>query len=142
MIFFDPYANTEYLPLEPPKAFILVGHCAADCGSLESTIEQSLPGVTVLEADSRDSLIDHIARWSSCAVLLVNRVLDGQFKNDCGVKLIEELITNDDTPAMMLISNYPDAQMAAMNLGALQGFGKSQLHESQTAHLLRQAAIS
>ena len=60
-------------------------------------------------------------------MLLINRVLGWGF-NGGGVELIASLRDGDDAPEMMLISNYADAQQAAVEAGALPGFGKSELH--------------
>ena len=38
---------------------------------------------------------------------------------------------------MMLISNYDDAQQAAVEAGAIRGFGKSSLQDSDTTTLLQ-----
>lgn len=72
-------------------------------------------------------------------LLLINRVIDGDFESTSGVRLIEELSQMSDPPLMMLISNYPEAQNEAVAAGAIRGFGKAQLYLENTASILRGA---
>jgi hypothetical protein len=39
----------------------------------------------------------------------------------------------------MLVSNYPDAQAAAVAAGALPGFGKREIGQPRVAQLIREA---
>ncbi len=70
-------------------------------------------------------------------LLLINRVLDGRFDTDSGIELIRQLAQLPDPPAMMLVSNFPDAQAQAQEAGALPGFGKSELADPSTAEKLK-----
>lgn len=112
--------------------FVLVGHCSADSGSLSRVIHQACPGVRVVSAHSRAEL----ASLAGPRVLLVNRALEGDFAADTGVELIQQLAGERGAPAMLLISNYEDAQAAAVAAGALCGFGKSQLNQPTTKQTL------
>lgn len=116
--------------------FVLVGHCWTDRSVLTSTIAHVFPNATIVRANSTTALDKH--RVDS--VLLVNRVLDGRFGTKSGVELIRQLAEGDTVPAMMLISDYPDAQTEAEAAGALQGFGKSQLRDPQTTEKIVGAA--
>lgn len=116
------------------KNVILVGHCAADSGTLSLLIAQTAPGVAVQRINDDASL----QRASGAdALLLVNRVLEGSFPDGDGVALIKRVNAGANAPAAMLISNYPDAQQAAQAAGALPGFGKSQAWEQPTLQMLR-----
>jgi hypothetical protein len=90
-------------------------------------------------ADDADDLEAELSRAS---VLLVNRVLDGDFGTSSGIELIARLAKAENRPAMLLISNYPEAQQQAIAAGALPGFGKAELYNPRTAELLREAAAS
>ena len=59
------------------------------------------------------------------SLLLINRALDGEFTATDGIELIRQTRNNPHPPAMMLISNYPEAQEEAVKAGAAPGFGKS-----------------
>ncbi len=117
--------------------FILVGHCWADRIGLKSAVKRAVPGARVERADTMAALQKHLGGE---AVFLVNRVLGGGFRTGNGVELIQDLARDGVTPAMILISNYADAQAEAEAAGALPGFGKSQLGDSALADLLGGAA--
>lgn len=119
--------------------FVLVGHCGADSYSLTHAVSRAVPGAKVISADDAASLDRALA---SPAVLLVNRVLDGHFATGSGVDLIATLASRNPKPTMLLISNYADAQAAAVAAGAAPGFGKSQLGLPATVDLLRTLASS
>lgn len=62
-------------------------------------------------------------------LILVNRILDDDGSSD-----IELIRSRRGEPAgaavpVMLVSNVPDAQRAAISFGALPGFGKSELND-------------
>jgi hypothetical protein len=73
-------------------------------------------------------------------LVLVNRVIDGDGAS--GVDFIAELRKVDGAPCAMLISDYPDAQAAAVANGAVAGFGKSSLGSAEVGQRLRQALHS
>jgi len=115
---------------------LLVGHCGLDSGSLHQLVRSAKADVSVIMVNSQAEL-DRQA--NADALLLVNRVLDGAFEADDGIDLIGRLAKNGAKPAMMLISNYPDAQAAAVEAGAMPGFGKSQAGSQQTVTMVREA---
>ena len=115
------------------KKVVLVGHCGADTGTLEYAVSQAAPGVAIDSAHTAAELKD----IKGDALLLVNRVLDGSFETGSGVDLIAKLAKRADAPAMMLISNYPDAQEQAVKAGARPGFGKANAFDKATAELIR-----
>ena len=65
-------------------------------------------------------------------LVLVNRVLD--LDESSGLDLIRTLMGDGDLGdvPVMLVSNYPDAQDAAVELGASRGFGKADLQTPMT----------
>ncbi|MCA9295938.1 MAG: hypothetical protein KC983_05460 [Phycisphaerales bacterium] len=122
---------------ESARTFVLVGHCGPDMFMLRSAVGRLMPGVPIELANDHASLAVHL---HSGAVLLVNRVLDGQFNMSSGVDLIAQISAADDAPVAMLISNFPEAQDAAVAAGARPGFGKSALYDDETAERIRSAA--
>lgn len=72
-------------------------------------------------------------------LLLINRVLDGNFSNTSGLDLIDSVVTASPQARVMLVSNFADAQQQAIERGALPGIGKSTLRSPQTKERIRSA---
>src|SRR5439155_18491264 len=75
-------------------------------------------------------------------LVLFNRELGYGFSVTQGVRVIEHLRKVSPNLKMMLVTNYPDAQAAAIAAGALPGFGKRELGTTRVAQLLRDAIVS
>ena len=114
---------------------VLVGHCGPDEWMLRSAVERALPGVRIEAVHDEASLEPHL---SAGRVLLVNRVLDGGFANTSGLDVIAMAVPRGSTA--LLVSNFEDAQQAAVAAGAHEGFGKSQLNHPKTAEILQAAS--
>jgi two-component system chemotaxis response regulator CheY len=102
-----------------------VGQCAFDHRAITRHLERTF-GAEVFGADSFDEAIEAI-RSEPFALVLVNRISD--LDGAPGLDLIRRLKADPRLALVpvMLVSNYPDAQREAEALGALPGFGKSDL---------------
>jgi len=116
---------------------LLVGHCTPDAYALKSAVRRALgePEVIAVNDDA-----DLAAKLRVASLLLVNRALDGDFPDDTGVELIAR-VASSGIPAM-LVSNFADAQAAALAAGARSGFGKKDLNSEKAAALIRSAIAS
>jgi len=115
---------------------VLVGHCGADQFMLQRAVSQALGDVvSVTSVNDWDTLV---AGGGPGSLMLVNRVLDGRFGTGSGVELIGRLCGQPDPPVTVLVSNFEDAQEQAVGVGALRGFGKSDLNTPTVAGLLKQ----
>src|ERR1700678_2730956 len=121
----------------PKKKVGLVGHCGPDSSYLRMTIGSIDRGVQILAADDDDSLSRLLG--GGVSLLLFNRVLDFGFDEKEGIAIIRKLHKHDPNLKMMLVSNYPEAQAAAVAAGALPGFGKRDLGSPRVKELLRAA---
>jgi ActR/RegA family two-component response regulator len=72
-------------------------------------------------------------------LLLLNRTLDFGFDDDEGIAIIRKLRPQYPNVKMMLVSNYAEAQAAAVAEGALPGFGKRELNTPRVAEMIREA---
>ena len=72
-------------------------------------------------------------------LVLLNRQLDYGFETDEGVELIKRLRAKNPALKAMLVSNYPEAQQAALQAGAVEGFGKREIGSPKVSDLLRTA---
>ena len=119
------------------KTIVLVGHCGPDMFMLKSAIGRFVPGAPIETVNDAKTLNDY---RNPGAVLLVNRELDGEFSTPSGIELIREVCAGDDPPAAVLISNFEEAQAQAVEAGASEGFGKSELYDEQTGQILNRLA--
>lgn len=113
---------------------LLVGHCMPDSFGLTRVVRQAAPGADVRRVNSDKALHK---RLDEAALLLINRELDGRFSFAEGVPLIRHLRDEGVSIPIMLISNFPDAQDAAVSAGAIRGFGKRDLRDPATVELLQ-----
>jgi two-component system chemotaxis response regulator CheY len=119
------------------KKVLDVGQCDYDHGNI-SRLLQSHFRVAVDRAHTPG---DALARLASIRydLVLLNRVFDHD--GSAGLDLLRQL-KNDDRLRhlpVMLITNYEDVQEQAVELGALPGFGKADLHDQRTLERLRGA---
>jgi len=117
------------------QVVVLVGHCGPDEWMLRSAIGRALPEAMIRVAHSDAEFQAALAAGSLC---LLNRVLDGAFDDPHGQDLIERTLASG--AKAMVVSNFEETHDAAVQAGALRGFGKAAVNEAATAELL-QAAI-
>ena len=114
-------------------SILLVGHCSPDAWAMRSALGSLIPGADVETANDQKTLERLLPQ---ARLLLVNRVLDGRFDAEDGLEMIAQL---KGRAALMLVSNLPDAQAAAIAAGALPGFGKRDLYADETRKRLAAA---
>lgn len=126
----------------PSPTVILVGHCGPDSTYLRLAVQKALPESPLRAAhtpEELDRLLAAIPGESPQPLLLINRVLEPGFPTDSGVELIEDLHRKRPLARKILVSNYPDAQAAAIAAGALPGFGKRDIGSPKLIALLQSA---
>lgn len=121
------------------RTIVLVGHCGPDMFMLKSALGRAAADAPIVTVNDSKSLDEYLNNES---VLLVNRELDGSFDTQNGVELIKQIVQQENSPIIMLISNYQDAQAEAVAAGARKGFGKSDLYDESTTQALRDAVAS
>lgn len=114
-----------------------VGQCGFDHGRISRHLQQTL-AVEVEGADGPDDALAALRR-EPFHLVLVNRVSDAD--GAPGIELIRRLKSDPALAELpvMLVSNFADAQAEAVALGALPGFGKSELTAAATTDRLRTA---
>ena len=120
-----------------PKKVALVGHCGPDSSYLRMTIAKAGRDIQVLSADD-DGELKRVLD-GGVDLLLLNRQLDYGFDEQEGVALIRKLRAAHPRVKLMMVSNYPDTQAAAVAAGALPGFGKRELSSPRVLELIRGA---
>lgn len=119
---------------EAAKKIVLVGHCVPDSFMLKGVIEKAVRGAHVVRANSDAEL----SRESEgAALLVVNRVLDGEFSDEAGFSVVRAFAGGE--ARTMLISNFPEALAESERLGAQPGFGKKTAGSEEAAKRLQMA---
>lgn len=119
------------------KKVALIGHCGPDSSFLRLAINKAIPGVQLLAADDDQEL--KAALDGGVDLALFNRQLDFGFDDTEGVSVIRKLGRSYPATKMMLVSNFADAQAAAVGAGALPGFGKREIGGARVTQLLKDA---
>ncbi len=120
------------------KKVLLVGHCGADSTYLRLAVKKAVPEVQIEMAEDTQSLSAALES-KTVDLILFNRELDYGFDSVEGVEVIRSLQLAYAKVPMMLVSNYPEAQQAAVAAGAVPGFGKRELGSPRVTALLRDA---
>ena len=118
------------------KRIVLVGHCGPDAFALRSAMQSIAPGAIVETATDEEGA--YRAAIAS-DLLVVNRLLDGEFTSPSGIELIRDLSLRGVGARIMLVSNYREAQADAEAAGAVPGFGKRDMYAETTRHRVREA---
>ena len=119
------------------KKVALIGHCGPDSSYLRMAVMQASKGVKVVGTDEREEL--HKLIEDGVDLLLFNRELGYGFDEEKGVDVIRRLRAEHPELKMMLVTNYPDVQQAAITAGALPGFGKREIGSPRVVQLLKDA---
>jgi DNA-binding NarL/FixJ family response regulator len=104
-------------------------------------VKKALPEVSIVSADDSREL-SRALEATDPALVLFNRELGYSFDPSTGVETIELLRRSYPNLKMILVSNYTEAQQAAVAAGALPGFGKRELGTPRVLELLRDALSS
>ena len=111
-----------------------IGNCDADHMFLESMFQSNF-GATLLRAHRLDDAQDKI-KGNTVDLILINRLLDTDGSE--GMDVLRKLKSDPESqniPAM-IITNYEEHQEAAMDEGAVRGFGKSALRSEETRKVI------
>jgi DNA-binding NarL/FixJ family response regulator len=128
---------TELSSNQGPRRILLVGHCGPDSTYLRSAVRSALGDVQIVMVDDNAQLQQALAGGAD--LVLLNRDLGYGLEPASGVEMIATLRQQLPALRMMLVSNYPDAQAAAVAAGALAGFGKRQIGTPRVGQVLRDA---
>jgi CheY-like chemotaxis protein len=112
-----------------------IGQCGFDDSRLSGLVRDTL-GASMDRAHSAGDAIRKLAE-KRYDLVLVNRIFDGDGQS--GVAFVSEIRRQENPPPVILISDYADAQQAAVANGAMPGFGKSSLSSPETAERLKKA---
>jgi len=112
------------------KRVLDVGNCAPDHAAMRAFLSGHFDCEVAQTHGMDDTFI--ALRSESYDLVLVNRKLDQDYSD--GLNIIRAIKADADlaeTPCM-LVTNFPEAQAAAEEAGALRGFGKLEFGLPQT----------
>ncbi len=117
-----------------PSRVLSVGQCVPDDGAILQFLSTHFDVQLVRSADAEDALAR--IRTEPFDLILVNRKLDIDYSD--GLDVIRSIQADPDinTTPVMLISNYPDAQEKAVQIGAELGFGKMEFDKPEVVERL------
>ncbi len=117
------------------KSVLAIGNCSYDHRNLAAAIRAHFDA-EVRAAATAEEALRHLAE-ASFDLVLVNRVLE--VDRSCGIDLVRQIKADPRHSgiAVMLISNFPDAQAEAVTAGANPGFGKKALDCPETVKRLQ-----
>ncbi|RIK74447.1 MAG: response regulator [Planctomycetota bacterium] len=117
------------------KRVLDVGNCAMDHSMIKRFLTGHF-GCEVIQADAADDALAAL-RQRQVDLVLVNRKLDVDYSD--GVDVIRQIKAEPQFAGVpvMLVTNYPEHQQLAVQLGAQRGFGKLELEQPATIERLR-----
>jgi DNA-binding response OmpR family regulator len=117
------------------KKILDVGNCGPDFGAVSRFLTANFD----CQVDQADKLDDTQAklRDGNYALVLINRKLDCDYTD--GIEILKALKADAELQSVpvMLITNLPEHQEAAVAAGAERGFGKLEFEKAETLQQLR-----
>lgn len=106
------------------RRILNVGQCGFDHSNISRYLSRGFDA-EVARADDFEEAVTKLRNGGHFDLVLVNRVTDSD--GSMGLDLIRTLKADAELAKVpvMLVSNYEDAQEAAIGLGAVPGFGKA-----------------
>ena len=116
------------------KRILDIGQCAADHWSIRQLIEGNFDA-RVDGADNASEALEKL-RGEQYDLVLVNRLLDVDATE--GLEILAAIKSDPSlaSTSVMLVTNYPEHQAAAIAAGAEPGFGKGSMNQPGTLDLL------
>jgi CheY-like chemotaxis protein len=113
-----------------PKRVLDVGQCGPDHATIRQYLTRHFD-CEIAKADTTDDALAMLKR-GSFDLVLVNRKLDIDYTD--GLEVIRRIKSDPAAAAVpvMLVTNYPEHQNAAVAAGAIRGFGKLEYDKPET----------
>jgi DNA-binding NarL/FixJ family response regulator len=123
--------------MEDSSKFVVlsVGQCGADEPRIRALLKKL--GVGRIDQAHSNGEALQLCERHHYDLILINRILDAT--GESGHTLVVKVLHSRPKQAVMLVSNYAEAQREAVALGALHGFGKNELSSPSTVTLLQKA---
>ncbi len=115
------------------KRVLDVGNCGPDFSMISSFLTNHFD-CEMVQADGVEDALEEL-RKNDFALVTVNRKLDRDYSD--GVEIIKAIKADAqlNSVPVMLVTNMPEHQEAAMAIGAERGFGKLELDKNTAERL-------
>lgn len=112
------------------KRVLDVGNCVPDHTAIRTMLESSF-GAELVRVHGPEDALEEL-RKGGFDLVVINRKLDRDYSD--GMDILKAIKADDQLSAtpVMIITNYPEYEEAAVAAGAELGFGKNALYDEQT----------
>lgn len=112
------------------RTVLSVGQCRPDGAAIAHYMKANF-AATVIAVDLPDQALAALEA-NAIDLVLINRKLDIDMSD--GLEILKSIRTSSSkrNVPVMLVSNYPDWQEKAVQMGATYGFGKAELNRPET----------
>jgi two-component system, chemotaxis family, chemotaxis protein CheY len=116
------------------KRVLDIGQCGPDHVAIRSYLTRNFECDVIQVDDAAEAIAELKGREFD--LVLVNRKLDIDYSD--GIDVIRSLKADPATAIVpvMLVTNYPEHQEAAIAVGAIRGFGKLEFGKPETKEML------
>jgi CheY-like chemotaxis protein len=113
-----------------PIRVLDVGQCGPDHATIRSYLTRHFD-CEIVQAHGVDDTLAYL-KSGQFELVLINRKLDADYSD--GIEIIRKIKADADIAQVpvMLVTNYPEHQEAAVAAGALRGFGKLEYEKPET----------
>jgi len=117
------------------KRVLSVGQCLPDASALSRFLTTHFE-VQIDESDVEQDTLEKL-KANSYDLVMINRKLDADYSD--GIELIQKIKNTPGTNAgaLMLVSNFPEYQEQAVQIGAAYGIGKNEYRNPETVTRLQ-----
>lgn len=116
------------------KRVLDVGNCSLDHGNITAMLQREF-SADVVQTHLPDDTLAALKK-GKFDLVLINRKLDADYSD--GMEILTAIKQDPQLAGVpvMLITNYPEHQDAAVAAGAVRGFGKKSINAPETRELL------
>lgn len=117
------------------KRVLDVGNCTPDHSAIRALLGNNFEVAIIQSHDGDDALRQ--LQGGQFDLVLLNRIFDRNGEE--GMDVLRRIKSDEQLASLpvMLLTNYPEHQQAAIAQGAEPGFGKAELQQPQTRENLR-----
>jgi CheY-like chemotaxis protein len=113
-----------------PKRVLDVGQCVPDHAAISSYLKRNFD-CEIVQTHGADDTLEQL-KGGRFDLVLINRKLDADYSD--GIEIVRQIKAEPaiaDVP-VMVVTNYPEHQEAAVAAGAIRGFGKLEFAKAET----------